>query len=163
LISQPFDLTSILTADCVDNILSKTIIDCKWFFLSWNLDPTIQSCLVMLDTIHSLFSKSDGFYDKLTQKENPYITFQFLNLRDFGLSDELYIKMNARGKPLTEFENFKAWLLGYVDKYDFSQVPKDLDRKIDMEWTDIFWRMRKDKQTEIDLQYWLFPISWGSH
>jgi hypothetical protein len=157
LVSQSFDLTAVLTSDFPKNtILSKTIIDCKWFFLSWKLDPTIQSCLVVLDTIHSLFSESDGFYDRLTQKENPYITFQFLNLMDFGLSDELYIKMNARGKPLTAFENFKAWLLGYVDKQGFSQVPNDLDVKIDMEWTDIFWRMRKDKQIEVDPQYLKF-------
>ena len=36
------------------------------------------------------------------------ITFQLLKLDEFGLSDDLYIKMNARGKPLTNFETFKA-------------------------------------------------------
>lgn len=30
------------------------------------------------------------------------------------LSDDLYIKMNARGKRLTDFENFKADLIGWM-------------------------------------------------
>ena len=80
------------------------------------LDPTIKSCLVMLDLINELFGASSGFYNRLIQTQNPYITFQFLNMKDFGLSDDLYIKMNARGKTLTPFENFKAWLFGHLDK-----------------------------------------------
>ena len=41
-------------------------------------------------------------------EERPAITFQLLPLEHFGLTDDLYIKMNARGKPLTPFETFKA-------------------------------------------------------
>ena len=33
-----------------------------------------------------------------------------------GLNDDLYIKMNSRGKPLTEFENFKARFQGLIAK-----------------------------------------------
>lgn len=35
-------------------------------------------------------------------------------MKEFGLSDDLYIKMNARGKQLTMFENFKADLIGFI-------------------------------------------------
>ena len=156
LVSQPFDKFMLTTGSPEDNKLSKKIIDCKWYFLSWNLDPTIQSCLVVLDTIHGIFSESDGFYSRLTEKETPYITFQFLNLMDFGLSDELYIKMNARGKPLTAFENFKAWLLGYINHQGFSQIPDDLDLKIDMDWMDIFWSMSKKRKIDVDPLYLKF-------
>lgn len=90
--------------------LSKTIKDKGWFYLSWEYDPTIRSMLTMLDAIHFKFSEDVDFFDKLIDKNNPVITFRFLNLAEFTLSDDLYIKMNARGKPLTDFENFKARL-----------------------------------------------------
>ena len=32
----------------------------------------------------------------------------------FKLTDDLYIKLNARGKVLSPFENFKADLIGFV-------------------------------------------------
>ena len=38
-----------------------------------------------------------------------------------GLSDDLYIKMNARGKQLTDFENFKADLVGYIKNENIEQ------------------------------------------
>ncbi len=83
--------------------ISDVIIDSSWFFLSWKKDPTIKSMLTMLDAIQQIFKDKTEVWEKL---EN--ITFHFIELQNFGLSDDLYIKMNARGKPLTEFENFKA-------------------------------------------------------
>ena len=47
-------------------------------------------------------------YSRLVDEESPAVTFHLLPLEHFGLSDDLYIKMNARGKPLTAFETFKA-------------------------------------------------------
>lgn len=130
-------------------VISKRIMDMQWFFLSWNQDPTIQSALVMLDAIQKKFSTSEGLYSRITQTEKPYVTFQFLNLREFGLSDELYIKMNARGKPLTQFENFKARLEQHIDVL-FPNELKALDgreislkkyfsHQIDTQWADLFW------------------------
>ena len=74
----------------------------------WRLDPTIQSALTMLDAMHERFRKSTGLYGRLVDRDRPAITFQLLQLEHFGLSDDLYIKINARGKPLTAFETFKA-------------------------------------------------------
>ena len=48
------------------------------------------------------------FMARLTDTEHPAITFQLLDLENFGLSDDLYIKMNARGKPLTNFRNVQG-------------------------------------------------------
>ena len=94
-----------------DKKLSKLIEDKNWFFKSWKKDPTIKSMLNMLDAIHGKFKNSTDLFDKLVCNEKPPITFDFLPLNDFNLTDELYIKMNARGKPLTEFENFKSNLV----------------------------------------------------
>ena len=91
--------------------ISSEIIDSAWFMASWKSDPTIQAILNMLDSIHSEMSScDDGLYNKLTN--NNIITFEYINIKssEFKLTDELYIKMNSRGKPLTKFENFKAQL-----------------------------------------------------
>ena len=40
------------------------------------------------------------------------IYFHFLTLGALGVSDDLYLRLNARGRPLNDFENFKAWLGG---------------------------------------------------
>ena len=41
-------------------------------------------------------------------RDAPGISFHLLPIEQMGLSEDLYIKMNSRGKPLTPFENFKA-------------------------------------------------------
>ena len=64
--------------------------------------------LVMLNAMHESFREVDQLaMESLTSDDCP-ITFSFLELQRFGLGDELYIKMNSRGKPLSTFENFKA-------------------------------------------------------
>lgn len=83
--------------------LQDVIEDQPWFFQWWQRDPTIQSALTVLDAIHERFWETKGYYERLTEVRSPYITFQLLDLKHFGLSDDLYIKMNARGKPLTNF------------------------------------------------------------
>ncbi len=125
----------------INGSISSTITDSKWYFLSWELDPTVSAMLNMLDTIHYKFKEvEEPLFEKLDKEIN--ITFQFLPLEQFKLTDELYIKMNARGKPLTEFENFKA---------NFSQYLKSLEKKskLDNEWLDIFWNLEKRENSEI--------------
>ncbi|MCW8934899.1 MAG: DUF262 domain-containing protein [Gammaproteobacteria bacterium] len=134
--------------------IAEQIIDKQWFFLSWKSDPTVQSCLTMLNAMHHQFSSCDDvLYERLINTTNPRIVFQYLNLESFGLSDELYIKMNARGKPLTSFENFKAWLCG---KLDDTTTGKVIEKKIDKEWTDIFWKISLELDKEFDELYLRF-------
>jgi len=134
--------------------LSDQIADKQWFYLSWKSDPTVQSCLTMLDAIHeNFYSCEEGLWKRLIDIESPYVVFQYLNLESFGLSDELYIKMNARGKPLTDFENFKAWL---CSKLDNEVDGKSIERKIDQEWTDVFWKLSDESNDEFDKLYLRF-------
>ena len=68
----------------------------------------------------------------------------------------LYIKMNARGKPLTPFETFKARFeellteLFPTEKRELGDaevsVAEFFERRIDTRWTDFFWA-HKDPQT----------------
>lgn len=127
--------------DLTKEKISENIEDKNWFFKSWKKDPTIKSMLNMLDAIHSKFKDSENLFEKLTSYSNHLITFDFLPLDDFNLTDQLYIKMNARGKPLTYFENFKS---------NFVELLKpEIASKLDNEWTDLFWSFKgKEKDDE---------------
>lgn len=145
----------------IGKTISEKISDSKWFFLSWKKDPTIKAMLVMLDAIEErLQSKNDEelkiFWQKLTS-ENPPIIFHFKQLNDIGLTDDLYIKMNARGKGLTDFENFKARFEKHIKKNVFEKelelsennkekwkelTEKTFSHRIDTVWTDLFWKHR---------------------
>ncbi|WP_269899855.1 DUF262 domain-containing protein [Paenalcaligenes faecalis] len=151
LLNNDIDLHALLLKEAIPS-LSSTIRDRGWFYASWENDPTIQSMLVMLDAIHKQFSGRADFFEKLTDDSNPVITFLFLNLDKFKLTDDLYIKMNARGKPLTEFENFKAQLEKKIKSFSggwnayylvFKNTPVSgydyFIHKIDTDWTDLFW------------------------
>lgn len=132
--------------------LATMISDQPWYFRSWRLDPTIQAVLHMLDAIHAKFGESEGLFERLLDEKKPAITFQLLDLENFGLSDDLYIKMNARGKPLTAFETFKARyeqeLVNHLHGEMFSigdQTFEGADyvsRRMDTAWADLFWKHR---------------------
>ena len=135
-----------------NNSVKETIKNSSWYYLSWNYDPTISAMLTMLDAIHKRFNAQKSFFKKLLDEENPAITFKFLNLKDYHLTDDLYIKMNSRGKPLTPFENFKAQFESYIDKLNIENGFKLNGRnvsareyfsfKIDTDWADFFWTYR---------------------
>ena len=160
----------------VDYITKQT-----WFYSAWKQDPTIQSMLRMLsgtgskdknnndliDGIEELFKDTNEekfkyYWNILAGDECP-IVFYYLPLADFGLSDDLYIKMNARGKQLTSFENFKADLIGYIisrkksdSNWDKLLNPTNgIPIKMDTIWTDIFWKNRS-MENRIDEIFFAF-------
>lgn len=163
------DFTQFIEGSVVDFITQQT-----WFYSSWKQDPTIQAMLSMLggttneeeakDNIEVVFKGGDfnEYWTRLTSEEAP-IVFYYQPLKDFGLSDDLYIKMNARGKQLTPFENFKADLIGYVEQQakESEEWKKLLDAYrgipilLDTDWMDIFWK-NKSENYEIDEIYYAF-------
>ena len=129
--------------------LTEQITDSAWFFMSWNKDPTIQSMLVMIDVLQEKFTNPKGLFEILIDKETCPVTFQFIALEDFGLTDNLYIKMNARGKQLTPFESFKARFEPFLgDKHP--QLKNTFCHNIDTFWTDLFWQYTDEKNEVID-------------
>lgn len=128
----------------------------KWYNNAFRLDPSIEAMLIMLDTIDWYYKETgEQIIDKL-----KHIHFYALNLNDFNLTEELYIKMNARGLPLTPFENFKADLVGYYkpaqsDKEQDFKSWLDFATKLDTVWIDIFWN-KESSDKEVDNQYFRF-------
>lgn len=135
-------------------ILSSEIIDQNWFPLDWKHDPTIESMLTMLDAIQTKFSGIEDLWGKL---KSGKISFYFLPIRDMGLTDEIYIKMNSRGKPLTQFEHFKAEFEHSLEKVDKTACKRVIN-KIDREWTDLLWPYRGNNNIIDDefLRYFRF-------
>ncbi len=134
--------------------LSKEIKNQSWFPLSWKKDPTISAMLTMLDAIDKKFS---GVQNLWRARENYAVTYYFMPIKDMGLTDEIYITMNSRGKLLTEFEHFKAEFKQRLDKID-AQLSNKIIRKIDSDWTDLLWQYR-DAQNLVDdgfLNYFRF-------
>lgn len=133
--------------------VDKQIVNQPWYFSNWNNDPTIQSMLVVLASIEVKYN----YYSSLPNtglsnvwqnliSPQPKIQFELLSMKELGLADDLYIKMNARGKALTAFEQFKSYFSTILN----SEHSKYFNNKIDNEWTDLFWAIFKDRE-DIDL------------
>lgn len=123
--------------------LSAWLKDQADYLPTWQHDPTIQSMLVVLDALHEQFLTSqpndvEHAWNRLIDKENPAIRFHLLPMKENGLTDALYIKMNSRGKPLTPFENFKAHFEELLESAH-SAESREFAIKVDTDWSDILW------------------------
>jgi len=116
------------------------ITDQPWYLHVWRDDPTISGMLVMLDSIHdaveSLGLDPELGWARLTNAAEPAVAFYVLPLDDMDSDEDLYIKMNSRGKPLTPFETFKA---RFEQDINHSDKAKDFAQKIDGPWSDLMW------------------------
>jgi uncharacterized protein with ParB-like and HNH nuclease domain len=141
--------------------LSTLIIDSPWFFLSWKKDPTVNSMLRAIDDIHKIFNGTDDLWAKLTES-NRQLSFYYVELKDIGLTDDLYIKMNARGKILSAYENFKASIQKTINEEKWEEIvdfPKTFACKIDTIWTDLFWIHRKDNSIDEALMRFISTVT----
>ncbi|MCI5140162.1 MAG: DUF262 domain-containing protein [Candidatus Electrothrix sp. ATG1] len=136
--------------EITNNNISEIITDSSWFFLSWKKDPTIDAMLRTIDDIYLLFKNIENIWEKLLS-DKVLISFYHVELENFGLTDDLYIKMNARGKLLTPFENFKAIFQKYIDDNKWDNDKKITEKfgfKVDTIWADLFWRHRKNDKID---------------
>lgn len=137
---------------------SLQIENCHWFYKEYKKDPTVKAMLAMIDYIDLIY-RTEGHYGNnyLSRLEN--LKFYAFPLNKYNLTEDLYIKMNARGKQLSSYENFKADLISWMKNKD---NPESLlfyqdctyrgrsmkyfmafAQKMDNEWTDIFWNVIK--------------------
>ena len=118
-----------------------------WFTSKYSYDPTIQAMLNMLNAIAKEQHKQPVYFDLLES-----LQFRSFDIGVYELTDELYIKMNRRGKQLESIENLKADFVGYLKKigHDFSK-PDSYDRKLDHEWADMAWGCRENE--DFDIRY----------
>lgn len=163
----------------------------RWYYSIYDQDPTIQSMLRMLEGTDIKDSNETDIIDgieeyylkwtkdralelleRLKDEEKAPVKFYLLNMEDknMPLTDDLYIKMNARGKVLTDFENFKADLLKYKQNDREYLIPENDASKedgfsvlMDTRWTDLFWHFRstEDRIDEIYMSFFnRFFLNW---
>lgn len=151
-ICQQDNVASIKVAE---DKLSEAIQNNKWFRKVWLKDSTVKGMLVMLDEIHEQIAEKSNkkeLLNRLLDEKTAIISFDFFDLNELNQTDELYVKMNARGKQLSEFEHFKAWLQNYVSV----EIPENSisgqywEEKLDKEWLDLFWKNKAPGVFHID-------------
>ncbi|GMB89762.1 hypothetical protein NHP190002_04400 [Helicobacter ailurogastricus] len=100
-------------------------------------DPTIKAMICTLDRLYerlryikdtNCLKNTDCLKNRL-----DHITFSVIDMGEFGLGEELYIKLNARGKSLSPFENLKAFI------EQKTSIPPELLSAIDNKWSDYFF------------------------
>jgi len=128
---------------------SEEIREAAWYHNVYETDPTVLSMLNMLDAIHGRFYKIENGCDAL---ENEAVTFWVLPLEGFGLTDDLFIKMNARGKRTSKFDVFKSKFEQRIDAADLpDEQREEWKDKIDNEWLDFFWNSERPSLAEQQL------------
>lgn len=150
-------------------VISKQIQEQAWFGTDWMMDPSVQAMLQMLDAIERQIQGQSVHQMFLNLLKSNGIEFDLLNMENYNLSDALYIKMNARGKQLTEFENWKADFIDFLEtKYPSEAysghidngvlqaafngtkptIPQYFTYAIEHQWTDLFWTYCVEKIKE---------------
>ena len=94
----------------------------------WKDDSKVFGCLI----------------DKLDK-----ITFDFFDMGQFKLGEELYVKMNARGKQLSDYENLKAGIEEGLKRKSDKKGLEKLTESIDSDWSDYFGGFR-EKSLDIE-------------
>lgn len=134
------------------------IEDSAWYSTEWDKDPSVNSFKTVLDNIDRKFAHTMALHERLKSECCP-ITFMALKISDIGKVNDLYIKMNSRGKPLTEFESFKSELFDYLD----AKIPQeilfetsDFKKRADDDWLCMLWDMCDEPAKECDNIYMSF-------
>lgn len=113
----------------------------NWFRPDFNFDPTIQSVLVVLDELDGMrFLTDPKIWESLIGEDCP-IVFEWLDIRNVGNGDDLYIKMNGRGRQLSDFENLKAELEGRAQQMLDEDAYCSFVENFDQKWMDYFWNL----------------------
>lgn len=135
-------VNKLLTSQVPDSAPSKFVKEQIWFAESWELDPSVKAMLEMLDYVKEQLAGYTNLADmaKIFFSNSP-LEFEetTLNLTTRKQMDDLYIKINARGKFLTEFENWKAHFIGLLQREHGQEVAEEFETKIDGDWCDFFW------------------------
>lgn len=118
--------------------ISELISNSSFFLKKWNKDATVSGMLEMLYSIENAFDSNFDFSN--IQIEKLPFTFDFMDLDSLNQTDDLYVKMNSRGKHLSDYEHFKSWLQEKHSDKSNEDWMKSFWLKLDTDWLNYFWR-----------------------
>ena len=150
------------------NKAKSALMEAPWFLPAWQKDPTVNSMIEMLVAIGTRLGEADTapLWKRL---QEGAITFTVIEIQsnEFRLTDELYIKMNNRGRMLTDWECYKAKAIECLGEVVFKEenaglweslqaneqekTPADyFSFRIDGRWQDFFWHLSRGRESPLE-------------
>lgn len=150
------------------NKAKSAVMEAPWFLPAWQKDPTVNSMIEMLVAIGTRLGEVDTapLWKRL---QEGAITFTVIEIQsnEFRLTDELYIKMNNRGRLLTDWECYKAKAIECLGEVVFKEenaglwesleaneqekTPADyFSFRIDGRWQDFFWHLSRGGESPLE-------------
>ena len=150
------------------NKAKSALMEAPWFLPAWQKDPTVNSMIEMLVAIGARLGEADTapLWNRL---QEGAITFTVIEIQsnEFRLTDELYIKMNNRGRLLTDWECDKAKAIECLGEVVFKEenaglwesleaneqekTPADyFSFRIDGRWQDFFWHLSRGGESPLE-------------
>ena len=150
------------------NKAKSAVMEAPWFLPAWQKDPTVNSMIEMLVAIGTRLGEVDTapLWKRL---QEGAITFTVIEIQsnEFRLTDELYIKMNNRGRLLTDWECDKAKAIECLGEVVFTEenaglweslqaneqekTPADyFSFRVDGRWQDFFWHLSRGRESPLE-------------
>lgn len=150
------------------NKAKSALMEASWFLPAWQKDPTVNSMIEMLVAIGTRLDEVDTapLWKRL---QEGAITFTVIEIQsnEFRLTDELYIKMNNRGRLLTDWECDKAMAIECLGEVVFTEENADLweslqaneqektpadyfSFRVDGRWQDFFWHLSRGEESPLE-------------
>lgn len=150
------------------NKAKSAVMEAPWFLPAWQKDPTVNSMIEMLVAIGTRLGEVDTapLWKRL---QEGAITFTVIEIQsnEFRLTDELYIKMNNRGRMLTDWECYKAKAIECLGEVVFKEenaglweslqaneqekTPADyFSFRVDGRWQDFFWHLSRGEESPLE-------------
>ena len=150
------------------NKAKSALMEAPWFLPAWQKDPTVNSMIEMLVAIGTRLGEVDTapLWKRL---QEGAITFTVIEIQsnEFRLTDELYIKMNNRGRLLTDWECYKAKAIECLGEVVFTEenaglweslqaneqekTPADyFSFRVDGRWQDFFWHLSRGGESPLE-------------
>ena len=151
-----------------NNKAKSALMEAPWFLPAWQKDPTVNSMIEMLVAIGTRLGEADTapLWKRL---QEGAITFTVIEIQsnEFRLTDELYIKMNNRGRLLTDWECDKAKAIECLGEVVFTEenaglweslqaneqekTPADyFSFRVDGRWQDFFWHLSRREESPLE-------------
>ena len=151
-----------------NNKAKSALMEASWFLPAWQKDPTVNSMIEMLVAIGTRLGEADTapLWKRL---QEGAITFTVIEIQsnEFRLTDELYIKMNNRGRLLTDWECDKAMAIECLGEVVFTEenaglweslqaneqekTPADyFSFRVDGRWQDFFWHLSRGEESPLE-------------
>lgn len=130
--------------------LVKFLRDQSWYMPAWENDPSVSGMIEMLKAIISerdRIQKEKGLGNIELDLESIRFEVKEIGVNDATYS-EIFLKMNARGKPLTNWENLKAIL----DAHLFDNIRRSWQSNIDNTWPNAIWKRLPGNAGEIKIE-----------